>query len=154
MLRRFTWAWVALSLFAGIALADKPAPLTDSGTFRAAYRLSYFGFDLCGDATNGALYRKALTEKVAHCPFTPAVKAEFRQWATTTDAEGPGRVQRYNAEHDKLPESLDPKRKNCRTEKDTPAYQNTIALLAQYAHGEVKYDAVVPDACDTKAGVP
>jgi hypothetical protein len=151
MLRRYAWA-TALCLLAGNALADNPAPLTDTGTFRTAYGLSYFGFDLCGDAADGALYRKALAEKVAHCPFTPEAKTEFHQWAATTDADGPGRVQRYTAEHDKLPESLDPKRKNCRTEKDTPGYQRTIALLAQYAKGKVKYDAVVPDACDTKVG--
>ena len=150
---RGRYAWVtALCLIAGAALADKPAPLTDTNAFRMAYGLSYFGFDLCGDAANGALYRKALTEKVAHCPFTPDAKAGFRQWSADTDAKGADQVKRYIAEHDKLPESLDPKRKNCRTLKDTPAYQKTIALLAQYAKGEAKYDAVVPDACDTKAG--
>jgi hypothetical protein len=151
MQRRYAWA-TALCLLAGHAVADKPGGLTDTGTFRTAYGLSYFGFDLCGDAANGALYRKALAEKVQHCPFTPEAKAGFRQWAAGTDADGPDTVKRYIAEHDKLPESLDPKRKNCRTEKDSPAYQKTIALLAQYAKGEVKYDAVVPDACDTRAG--
>ena len=154
MCRRYAWVTVALGLIAGTALADKPAPLTDTNTFRTAYGLSYFGFDLCGDPANGTLYRKALTEKVEHCPFTPDAKVGFRQWAAATDSKGADQVKRYIAEHDKLPESLDPKRKNCRTEKDTPAYQKTIALLAQYAKGEVKYDTVVPDACDTKAGAP
>ena len=154
MLRRYAWTTVALALAAGTALADKPAPLTDTNAFRTAYSLSYFSFDLCGDAADGALYRKALAEKVEHCPFTPDAKAGLRQWSVATDANGPGSIQRYIAEHDKLPESLDPKRKNCRTEKDTPAYQKTIALLARYAKGEVKYDAVVPDACNTKAGTP
>jgi hypothetical protein len=154
MQRLFAWATVVLCVLSGTAVADKPAPPTDTGTFRMAYSLSYFGFDLCGDAANGALYRKALAEKVAHCPFTPDAKADFRRWAAGTDADGPERVKRYIAEHDKLPESLDPKRKNCRVQKDTPAYQKTVALLAQYAKGEVKYDAVVPDACDTKARAP
>jgi hypothetical protein len=148
---RYAWVTVALGLAAGTALADKPATLIDTAAFRTAYGLSYFGFDLCGDAANGTLYRKALAEKVAHCPFTPEAKATFRQWSMATDAGGPDRVKRYIAEHDKLPESLDPKRKNCRMEKDTPAFQTTITLLARYAKGEVKYDAVVPDACDTKA---
>jgi hypothetical protein len=151
---RYAWVTVALSLAAGSALADKPATLTYTTAFRTAYGLSYFGFDLCGDTVNGTLYRRALAEKVDHCPLAPEAKAGFRQWAAATDANGPDQVKRYIAEHDKLPESLDPKRKNCRTEKGTPAYQRTIALLAQYAKGEVKYDAVVPDACDTKAGAP
>jgi hypothetical protein len=154
MHRHCTWVAAALSLLAGTALADKPAVLTDTNTFRAAYEASYFGFDLCGDAANGALYRKALAEKVERCPFAPEAKSSFRQWATAADAKGPDQVKRYIAEHDRLPEGLDPRRKNCRTQKDTPAYQKTIALLAQYAEGEVKYDAVVPDACDTKAAGP
>jgi hypothetical protein len=154
MSRRYAWVTVALGLAAGSAVADKPAALTDTAAFRTAYDLSYFGFDLCGDTANGALYRRALAEKVEHCPFTAEAKATFRQWSTATDAGGPDRVKRYIAEHDKLPESLDPKRKNCRTEKDTPAFQKTMALLAQYANGQVAYDAVVPDACDTKAGAP
>ena len=151
MLRRYTCATV-LCLIAGAALAEKPALLTDTASFRDAYGLSYFGFDLCGDAANGALYRKALADKVEHCPFTPDAKAGFRQWAAETDTKAADRVPRYIAEHDKLPESLDPKRKNCRTQKDTPAYQKTIALLAQYARDKAKYDAVVPDACDTQVG--
>jgi hypothetical protein len=154
MQRHYAWATIALSLLAGSALADKPAILTDANAFRTAFGQSFFAFDLCGDAASGALYRKALAEKVEHCPFAPEARAGFRQWAAATDAKGADQVQRYIAEHDKLPESLDPKRKNCRTEKDSPAYQKTIALLAQYAKGEVKYDVVVPDACDTKAGAP
>jgi hypothetical protein len=154
MQRRYAWAAITLSLIAGTSLADKPAALTETNVFRTAYGLSYFGFDLCGDTANGALYRKALAEKIEHCPFAPEAKAGFRQWAASADAKGADQVSRYIAEHDKLPESLDAKRKNCRTEKDTPAYQKTIALLTQYARGEVKYDAVVPDACDTKAGTP
>ncbi|HEX4504083.1 MAG TPA: hypothetical protein VH722_00020 [Alphaproteobacteria bacterium] len=154
MRRRYAWVTVALGLLAGGASADKPATLTDTNAFRTAYGLSYFGFDLCGDDPNGALYRKALAEKIEHCPFTPGAKAGFRQWAADTDTKGADQVKRYIAEHDKLPESLDPKRKNCRTQKDTPAYQKTIALLIRYAKGEVRYDTVVPDACDTKAGAP
>ena len=152
MQRRYPWATAALCLLAGTALAD--ASLTDTNAFRTAYGASYFGLDLCGDAANGALYRRALAEKVEHCPFTPEAKAGFRQWAAAADAKGADEVRDYLGDHDKLPESLDPKRRNCRLEKETPAYQKAIALLGQYAKGEARYDAVVPDACDTKAGAP
>jgi len=116
--------------------------------------MSYYGFDVCGDAANGQLYRKALTEKFEHCPFTAAAKADFRQWSAATDAKATADIKRYIAEHDKLPESLDGKKMTCRQEQATPAYQKTVALLAGYAKGEVKFDAVVPDPCDTKAGAP
>jgi hypothetical protein len=135
------------------AAAEQPT-LTSTETFRQAYSMSFYGFDLCATDDLGLSYRKALREKVEHCPFTTDAKAAFRQWADDADKSAPAGIQRYIAEHDKLPESLDEKRVVCRKEKETPAYQQTVALLAQYAKGEVKYDAVVPDACDTKAGAP
>ncbi len=156
MPNRYAYATaVALLLIAGTAPAEKAAaPLADNNAFRAAYGLSFFGFDVCGDTADGALYRKALIEKVDHCPFTPAAKGDFKQWSAATDVKTTADVKRYIAEHDKLPESLDEKKVNCRKEQASPTYAKTIALLAGYAKGEVKYDAVVPDACDTSAGAP
>jgi hypothetical protein len=153
-IRYFCSAIMLAALFAGGARAMTPAAPPEYSAFRTAYHMSYFGFDVCGDTTDGKLYRKALAEKVEHCPFTPAAKADFRRWSVETDTNDAADVQRYIAEHDKLPESLDEKRMACRKEQATPAYQKTIALLADYAKGAIKYDAVVPDACDTKAGTP
>lgn len=147
-------ATLAALLISTGAAAEKPKALTDTGTFRAAYGSSFYGFDICGDAATGQLYRKALAEKVEHCPFTADAKAGFQQWRVDADRHVTADIQRYIAEHDKLPERLDQKKTNCRTERETPAYQKTIALLAQYAKGEVGFDAVVPDACDVKAGAP
>ena len=152
---RYSAAALGLAiLLAGGARAEKPAALSDSSAFRAAYSMSYYGFDVCGDAADGLLYRKALAEKVEHCPFTADAKSDFRQWSATADAKGSADVQRYIAEHDKLPESLDQKKMLCRKEQAIPAYQKTVALLTGYAKGEAKFDAVVPDACDIKAGTP
>jgi len=142
----------ALLMASGAASAE--TQLSNTKAFRAAYGLSFFGFDLCGDAAMGALYRKALTEKVAHCPFTPAAKADFGKWTADADQRVPAEVKRDIAEHDKLPESLDEKRVNCRKERQTPAYQKTIALLDRYAKGEAKFDEIVPDKCDVQAAAP
>lgn len=132
--------------------AEKPGSLTDTGTFRAAFSGSFYGFDVCGEAAAGKLYRKALAEKVERCPFTADAKATFRQWTVANEARGTADVQRYIAEHDKLPERLDPKKLNCRTEHESPAYQKIVGLLEQYAQGKVGAEAVVPDACDFQAG--
>jgi hypothetical protein len=148
------WVIALAVLIAAGAMAGTPAALSDDSTFRLAYRMSYNGFEVCGDAADGLLYRKALTEKVERCPFTIAAKADFKQWSAAADAKATAEVQRYIAEHDKLPESLDEKKMACRKEQATPAYQKTVALLAGYAKGAVKFDAVVPDACDVKAGAP
>jgi hypothetical protein len=144
---------IALTVAAGAA-AEKPQMLADTGTFRAAFESSFYGFDICGDTATGALYRKALIEKVDHCPFTADAKAGYRRWSTDTETRKTAETQRYIAEHDKLPERLDRWKLNCRTERDNPVYQTTVALLAGYGKGEVGYNAVVPDACDAKAGAP
>jgi hypothetical protein len=144
---------ILLAVSAAFGATAKPAEsLTDTTAFQAAFQGSFDGFDVCGDAATGQLYRNALAEKVGHCPFTENARIEFKSWATDTEARMTANVKRYIAEHDKLPENLDRKRLACRKEKETPAYQKTIALLADYAKGEVGFDAVVPDACDVKGG--
>jgi hypothetical protein len=146
---------ISLTVFVAFSAKAKPAGnLTDTGAFQAAFQGSFYGFDICGDAATGQLYRKALAEKVAHCPFTADTKAEFKSWMVDADTRMTANIQHYIAEHDKLPESLDEKRVACRKEKDTIGYRKAIALLAGYAKGEVGFDAVVPDACDMKAGAP
>jgi hypothetical protein len=152
--RYFLYALALALPLAGSAMANKPGEIGDNNAFRVAYGMSYYGFDACGDAANGQLYRKALTEKFEHCPFTAAAKADFLQWSAATDAKVTADIKRYISEHDKLPERLDGMKMTCRQQQATPAYQKTVALLAQYAKGEVKYDTVVPDPCDTKAGAP
>jgi hypothetical protein len=141
-----------VAMLAATASATENPALTGIEPFQRAYGMSFYGFDLCGEADLGQLYRKALREKVAHCPFTAEAKTSFAQRAADTDNHAPADLQRYIAEHDKLPESLDEKKVACRKEKDTPTYQKTVALLADYAKGTVRFDAVVPDACEAKAG--
>jgi hypothetical protein len=147
-------ATLAALLITSGASAKSTSALTDTATFRAAYSASFYGFDICGAATDGEIYRKALIEKVGRCPFTPDAQTSFRQWSTDTAKRTTADVQRYIAEHDKLPERLDPKKLTCRKVRETPAFQETVTLLARYAKGEVGFDAVVPDACDKKAGTP
>jgi len=148
---------LTLFLAASVSFGAAALPtgsLTDTGAFQAAFQGSFYGFDVCGDADTGRLYRKALAEKVQHCPFTADAKTGFKSWAASAETRMTADVQLYIAEHDKLPESLDEKRVACRKEKDSPAYRKAIALLAGYAKGAVAFDAVVPDPCDLKAGAP
>jgi hypothetical protein len=153
-MRSYCLVAILAALSASALAADKPPALTDTATFRAAFRASFYGFDICGDAGNGRLYRKALTEKVDHCPFTGDAKASFHAWAAGAEPRGAADVQLYIAEHDKLPERLDRMKLNCRTEQTSPAYQETMKLLGDYARGDARFDAVVPDPCDAKAAKP
>jgi hypothetical protein len=140
-----------LILLAALALqntARAADTLTDTSRFRAAFQGSFYGFDVCGDTANGKLYRKALSEKVQHCPFTKDAKGAFSAWAATAETQGSADIQRYIAEHDKLPPRLDRRKANCAAEQQNDAYQQALAMLAKYAAGQAKADAVVPDACD------
>jgi hypothetical protein len=39
-------------------------------------------------------------------------------------------------------------------ERQTPAYEKTVALLDRYAKGDATFDDVVPDSCDIQAAAP
>jgi hypothetical protein len=140
--------FVFLAALAVTGGAFAASSLTDTGRFRAAFQGSFYGFDVCGDSANGKLYRRALIDKVEHCPFTKDAKAAFSQWAGTAETQGGADVQRYIAEHDKLPPRLDRRKSACIAEQQNAAYRQALAMLAQYAAGQAKADDVVPDACD------
>jgi len=135
-------AAVSVSLTA--SAADRP---TDTSRFKAAFQGSFYGFDVCGDSANGKLYRKALVDKVQHCPFTKDAKSDFADWAAGAEAKGTDEIRRYIAEHDKLPPRLDRRKQGCIAEQQNDAYKQTLAELAKYASGAAKAEAVVPDAC-------
>jgi hypothetical protein len=143
---RFGFVFLATLAIVGSAYAANT--LTDTARFRTAFQGSFYGFDVCGDAANGRLYRKALIDRVEHCPFTKDAKADFSQWAATAESQGSVDVQRYLAEHDKLPPRLDRRKTACIAEQQNAAYQQALAMLSKYAAGQTKADAVVPDACD------
>ena len=143
---RFGFVFLTTLAVAGGAFAANT--LTDTSRFRTAFQGSFYGFDVCGDTANGRLYRKALIEKVEHCPFTKDAKADFSQWSGTAEIQSSADIQRYIAEHDKLPPRLDRRKTACLAEQQNAAYQQALTMLGKYAAGQAKADAVVPDACD------
>jgi len=147
-------ALIVLAMSAAAGGASAANALTDTTRFQAAFQGSFFGFDVCGDTANGALYRKALLDKVAHCPFTKDAKTGFSAWAARAETQGSADIRRYIAEHDKLPPRLDRRKATCIAEQQSPAFQQVLAALGRYAAGAVKADAVVPDACDAAAKAP
>jgi hypothetical protein len=140
---------VALAITA--SASAETTKLTGTARFQAAFQGSFYGFDVCGDAANGKLYRKALVDKVKHCPYTKDAKAAFSEWAETAQTDGGAEIKRYIAEHEALPPRMDPRKANCMAEKQDVAYRQVLALLARYAKGETRADAVVPGACDASA---
>ena len=144
--------FIALAALAITASASaETTKLTGTAKFQAAFQGSFYGFDVCGDAANGKLYRKALIDKVKRCPYTEDAKAAFSEWADTAETEGSAEITRYIAEHDNLPPRMDPRKRDCIAEKQDVAYRQVLALLAQYGKGATHADAIVPGACDAGA---
>jgi hypothetical protein len=150
-MRLVLFLFAALSIPVAASAADK---LTDTSRFKAAFQGSFYGFDVCGDSANGKLYRKALIDKVQHCPFTKDAKSDFGDWAAGAESKGADDIRRYIAEHDKLPPRLDRRKSNCIAEQQNDAYKQTLVALSKYAAGEAKADDVVPDACDATMPKP
>jgi hypothetical protein len=133
--------------------AQSTAPAEERvDAFQEAFGMSFY-FDGCGDRQLGELYRRALLDKLARCPFSDEAKRSFRSWASSVDAKETELVQRNIKEHGKLPDRLDGMKETCQEHRESPNYLKIRELLHRYARGEISADAIV-FSCDTQAGAP
>ena len=149
--------WV-LSLMLATALLARYEPptraqspsenLEDANAFQIAFGMSFYGFDECGDTAAGDLFRKALVEKFDHCPFSAEARRRFHRWADDQTASAVAAMQRYIADHGKLPEQLDGMKLTCAALQRTEKYKKTRDILERYSRGEINVDAIIPDRCD------
>jgi len=144
---RLMLALLAIAAGTPARAQSSAAPLTNTEAFRAAFGLTFKGFDACGDTVNGERYRKAVTEKLDSCPFTPDAKAKFHAWAETTTQRFTAQLQRFIVENKKL-------LARCEPQKRDPAYVILTDLLSRYSRGEVGIDAIISDPCDVRPAAP
>ena len=136
--------------------AQSPPPTTGPGgtdTFQVAFGMSYYGFDWCGDRPLGELYRRALLEKFAQCPFADEAKRRFNSWATDVSTRDQAAEKKFIAEHGKLPDRLDGMKETCQEHRQTAAYLEVRELLDRYAEGQANANDVI-SSCDTPAVIP
>ncbi len=144
---------IGCGLAFGLSYAASAQP-RETEAFNVAYGMSYYGFDGCGDSLNGSILRRAVTERVDHCPFSAAAKTAFHLWAARQNERMADQVQRYVATRGQLPERLDGMKRSCREEMASPEHQQAAALLARYARGDIPVTAVIMGACNQSAGGP
>jgi hypothetical protein len=138
-----------------LAAAEEPAkPVDATRAFETAYAASFYQFDACGDAVSGRSYRRALSEKVAQCPFPADVKQRFVQRAAAQRMKSAQAMAKLIEDNGGLPLRLEGMTRTCREQSETPEYQAIRARLDAFAAGKTGVDGVVPEACDATAVSP
>ena len=152
MIRR---AAAALALAAALpwaaAAQQAPAqdrPLDDTGAFERSFAESLYQFDACGDPLAGRMFRKALDERFAHCPFSPDARSRFAQRARAEQAKVRRTMERLVEANGGLPTRLEGMSTTCHAMQASDEYRNFRGRLERYAQGEMPADAVIPAPCD------
>lgn len=128
--------------------------LGDPRAYEYADGMSFYRFDACGDGLPGRLYRRALAEKLAHCPFTPAARAQFSERARGQRRKSADAIEAMIADRGGLPRELDGMASTCHAQMADPDYQRVRALLLQYGQGTATAETVLPAACDAENQLP
>ncbi len=149
-MKRFAFVAVLLPLCGSAFAQSKPeSPVLDhSDAFERAFAVSAYSLDACGDSLGGRLYRRALVEKFAHCPFSPAAQSRFRQRTRAQLAKTRDMMESMIEEHGGLPVQLDGMPMTCREQQASDGYKRFRSLLEQYAEGSLPAEAVIAAPCD------
>jgi hypothetical protein len=134
-------------------LPPSTARADSTDTFQVAFGMSYYGFDWCGDRPLGELYRRALLEKFAQCPFTDEAKRRFSSWTANISARDKEAEKKFIAEHGKLPDRLDGMKQTCQEHRQSADYLKVRERLDRYARAEINVGDVI-FSCDTPAVIP
>ena len=148
-------ALLAATLLLGLAAAPRAEPLlADPAAFERGVAISLYQFDACGDPLAGRMFRRALAERFAQCPFTPAARSAYQQHSRAELARVRERMQRLIEEQGGLPRELPGMTTTCHALQTSAPYRGFRALLERYAAGEVTAEAVIPAACDAADVMP
>jgi hypothetical protein len=153
---------LCLSLLAGglllsVARADdapRPASLERTDAFDRAYAASYYQFDACGDELTGRLYRKALVERFAQCPFSAAARARFRTRSAAQRQQSAEEMEKLIEDNSGLPVRLDGMKRTCREQRDSREYLTVLSRLADFSAGKSGPEAVVAEPCEAAEITP
>lgn len=155
MIRAALAGALAVSLAAG-ALAQSPPEraLDDSEAFERGFAVSLYQFDACGDQVAGRMFRRALAERFARCPFSPEARTRFERRTRAEQAKVRGIMERLVEANGGLPPRLDGMSTTCRQRQASEEYRRFRARLERYAEGSVAADAIIPAPCDAADVLP
>jgi hypothetical protein len=139
----------AALLLGGGAAAQAPL-LEDPAAFEHGFAVSLYQFDACGDPLAGRIFRRALAERFAQCPFSPAARSHYQQATRAEFARVRERMKQLIEENGGLPRELVGMSTTCHAQQASEAYRGFRALLERYQAGGVTAEAVIPAACDAR----
>jgi hypothetical protein len=147
--------FLVVSLSAMLASAAPAAgELADPAAFEQGFTVSLYQFDACGDALAGRMFRRALAERFAQCPFTPEARALYRQHTDATFARARRTMNKIIEANGGLPRQLEGMPMTCHELQAREDYRAFRALLERYAEGSASAEAVIPSACDAAGIMP
>jgi hypothetical protein len=140
-------------LLAGTATAQSP-PLDNPAAFERGFAVSLYQFDACGDALAGRMFRRALAERFAQCPFSPAARSHYQQQTRAEFQRVRERMKQLVEENGGLPRELVGMSTTCHAQQVSEGYRDFRALLERYQAGGATAEAVIPAACDAADVMP
>jgi hypothetical protein len=140
-------------LLAGTATAQTPA-LENPAAFERGFAVSLYQFDACGDALAGRMFRRALAERFAQCPFSPAARSHYQQHTRVEFQRVRERMKQLIEENGGLPRELVGMSTTCHAQQVSEGYRDFRALLERYQAGGATAEAVIPAACDAADVMP
>lgn len=144
----------ALLLLVGTAPAQSPPALEDTAAFERGFAVSLWQFDACGDPLAGRMFRRALAERFAQCPFSPAARDRYQRRTRAEFAKARERMATMIEANGGLPRELAGMSTTCHAQQASGPYRQFRALLERYAEGAVPAEAVIPAACDAADIMP
>ena len=140
-------------LLAGSATAQTPV-LDNPAAFERGFAVSLYQFDGCGDALAGRMFRRALAERFAQCPFSPAARSHYQQQTRAEFQRVRERMKQLVEENGGLPRELVGMSTTCHAQQASEEYRSFRALLERYQAGGTPAEAVIPAACDAANVIP
>jgi hypothetical protein len=134
-------------LLAGPVAAQAPQ-LDDPAAFERGFAVSLFQFDACGDPVAGRMFRRALAERFAHCPFSAAAQARFQQRTRAEQAKVRRIMDRMIEANGGLPRQLEGMSTTCHAQQASDEYRRFRGQLEKYALGAIPADAIISAPCD------
>ncbi|MGI4945733.1 MAG: hypothetical protein ACRYHQ_35095 [Janthinobacterium lividum] len=131
------------------ALAETPLDRTDA--FEHSFADSYYTFDACGDGLAGRIYRRALQERFAACPFTPAARTRYGARLRAQAAKSRQAIEDMIEQRGGLPVQLEGTNATCHAQEADEGYRKLRSQLLAYSAGSLPATAVLPSTCDADA---
>jgi hypothetical protein len=130
------------------------APAESTRAFEQAFATSLFVFDACGDGDRGAIFRRALAEKMAQCSISETALQRFRQRTAVLLKNEKDRTNKAILERGGYPDRIDGMPGTCHEHQSAPSYVQLRDKLDKYSEGLANFDAVISGECEAEVFVP